>query len=417
MARRRLCVQVEEGKRLPYGQDKTKMGASRDLRLKNPRHILYLIDAYHGKAAGGEGALLKLTRLLPPNRYQCSVGVFASTLTEPELASQFDCPVHLLPLRRTYDWEAARIAVRLRNIIRSKQTAIVHTFFTTADLWGGFVAKCSGVPILVSSRRDMGILRTSKHRIGYRLLRGIYDQVQAVCEEVRAFSIREDGLDPARVLTVHNGVDLEEIDSAPKLDRAKEFPELTPDSPIIASVGNVRRIKGTVNLVRAITPICREFPSTAILIVGRTQEEDYFAEVQKAIEELGVKENVKFLGSRGDVASILKMCDAFCLQSLSEGHSNALLEAMACELPCVATQVGGNGEMITEGEDGYLVPRDRPELAGQRLLALLRNREKAKEMGRRARETVEAKFQIHMTVHRIVESYDKLLGAEALGGI
>jgi glycosyltransferase involved in cell wall biosynthesis len=306
-----------------------------------------------------------------------------------------------------------RVALQLRRIIRSGNVAIAHTFFNTADLWGGLVAKGSRVPILVSSRRDMGILRANKHRVAYRLLRRMYDQVQAVSEEVRAFSIREDGLDPARVVTIHNGVDLEEIASASMLDRARKFPELEGAFPVIASVGNVRRIKGTANVVRAVAPVCREFPRAGVLIIGKVQEQDYFEEVQRVIEQLGLEENIKFLGSRSDVASLLKMCDAFCLQSLSEGHSNALLEAMACELPCVVTRVGGNSEVITEGDNGCLVPVDRPDLAGERLLELFKNPSTARAMGRQARRTIETKFTIQKTVDRIVELYDNLLNARS----
>lgn len=382
--------------------------------MNNLPHVLYLIDAYHGKAAGGEGALLKLTRFLPRDRYRCSVAIFGSELTRDDLASHFDCPVHFLPLTRTYDWNAAQVAWQLRKIIRSNSVDIAHTFFSTADLWGGFVAKLSGVPLLVSSRRDMGILRTRKHRVGYRLLRTMYDQVQAVSEEVRAFSIREDHLEPSKVVTIHNGVDLEEIAAAPVADRA-DFPELAEAYPIIASVGNVRRFKGTVDLIRAVAPVCRVFPEAAVLIIGRVMEEDYFEQVQRAVKELRIQQNIKLLGARQDVASLLKIADVFCLQSLSEGHSNALLEAMACELPCVATRVGGNAEVVAEGESGYLVPINRPDLASERLVALLRNPDKARAMGKRGRQIVEGRFTVQHMMSQLVELYDGLISRRFAG--
>ena len=67
------------------------------------------------------------------------------------------CPVHFLPLRRSYDWTAIRMAVKLRRLIRSEQVGIVHTFFETSDIWGGLVARVSGSPVIISSRRDLGI--------------------------------------------------------------------------------------------------------------------------------------------------------------------------------------------------------------------------------------------------------------------
>lgn len=382
---------------------------ARELNLNELLHVLYLIDSYHSKAAGGEGALLKMTRFLPRNRYRCSVVVFASDLNPAELARQFECPVHFLRLTRTYNWNAARVAMQLRSLIRSQEVAIVHTFFTTSDLWGGLVARLSGVPVLISSRRDMGILRTRRHRIAYRLLRKMYDQVQAVSEEVRGFSIRADRLDPSRVVTIHNGVDLDEVRSAPKLNRVRDLPELGWASHVIVSVGNVRRIKGTDDLIRAAATVCHKFPRAAILIIGKIQEQEYFAELQGLIENLGLKENIKFLGARGDVLSLLKMSDLFCLQSLSEGHSNALIEAMACGLPCVVTRVGGNAEVVVEGQSGYLVPINRPDLAGERLLELLENPPRAKAMGACGRQIVEASFTIQTMMRRLVELYDGLV--------
>ena len=375
---------------------------------REPINVLYLIDTYHTECGGGEAILRKITRLLPHDRYSCSVATFASDLDAGTLAALLECPVHLLPLRNTYDWNALQVARRIRGLIHDQQVQIVHTFFNTSDLWGGLVARWSGVPILVSSRRDMGILRTSKHRIAYRLLAGMYDQVQAVCEEVREASIRQDGLDPGRVVTVHNGVDLDEMHSAPALDRTT-LPELTGASHVIVNVANVRRVKGIDVLIRAAAPICRKFPRLRVLVVGHISESAYFEELKTLAQNLGLEENIKFLGQRHDVFSLLKSCDVFCLLSRSEGHSNALLEAMACGLPCVATRVGGNAEVVIEEQTGFLVPSEQPELASERIIRLLDHPEVAQKMGERGRQIVEEKFTVKRMIEQTTELYDGLI--------
>src|SRR6266478_1780815 len=159
-----------------------------------PEHVLFLIDRFPQRMGGAEGTLLKITRLLPPARYRCSVVTFAIDPAFEDIRGLFKCPLYVLPLRRTYDWNALRVAMKIVLLIKSQQVSIVHTFFHTSDLWGGMIAKLSGCPVLISSRRDMGLNQSLKHRVAYRLLRRMFDQVQAVSEQVRSYSIAEHGL-------------------------------------------------------------------------------------------------------------------------------------------------------------------------------------------------------------------------------
>ena len=88
---------------------------------------------------------------------------------------------------------------------------MVHTFFESADLLGGLVAKLSGVPVVISSRRDMGILRSTRHRIAYRLMSPLFNQVQAVSDAVREETIRADRISPHKVVTIPNGIEVEKL--------------------------------------------------------------------------------------------------------------------------------------------------------------------------------------------------------------
>src|SRR5579872_2486279 len=105
----------------------------------DPIHILYLTDVLYGTHGGSEGILWKMVRLLPANRFRCSIATFA-TYTDLVAVNSFPCPVHLFPLARTYDWQALKAAFRLRRFIRSENVSVVHTFFAAADLFGGVVA-------------------------------------------------------------------------------------------------------------------------------------------------------------------------------------------------------------------------------------------------------------------------------------
>jgi glycosyltransferase involved in cell wall biosynthesis len=382
-------------------------------RGDKPKHVLFLIDRFPQKMGGAEGTLLTITRLLPPSRYRCSVVTFAIDSNFEDIRSLFSCPLFVWPLQRTYGWGALKVAAKIGHLIRSQEVSVVHTFFSTSDLWGGVIAKLSGCPVLISSRRDMGLDRSPKHRVAYRLLRSMFDQVQAVSERVRSFSIAEDGISRSRVVLLHNGVDLHEMDRADVFAPSETDLGLQGASHFITSVGNIRPVKGTDILIRTASRVCKRFPTAVFLVVGRANDPAYFSAVQQLAESLDLTQNVRFLGLRNNVPSILKLSDVFVLPSRSEGLSNALLEAMACRLPCVVTDVGGNAEVVEDGKSGFVVPSENPEIAAERIIRLLENRPLARDMGKAARKTIEDKFTAQVMVDRLVTYYDDLTERKA----
>ncbi|MBS1824073.1 MAG: glycosyltransferase [Acidobacteria bacterium] len=368
-------------------------------------HILYLIDVLASTHGGAEGILLKIVKMLP-QRYRCSVATFSPN---PSIVpvDLFPCPVHLFPIQRMYDWRAMKEAARLYGLIRRERYSIVHTFFPASDLLGGVVAKLAGCPLLISSRRDMGLLRSSAHWMAYRAARGMYDQVHAVSESVRLFHIEQDRLNPGKVITIPNGADVDEIDKTPASDFRGELG--LASVPVVVSVANIRPVKGIDQLVRTAAIVRNSVPEVRFLVIGAVQDSDYFAGVQKLASELGVSESVVFAGARTDVPGVLKGCNIFYLSSVSEGLSNAMLEAMACALPCVATEVGGNAELIGEQRCGYLTPSNDAEAAARRIIQLLQDPALAVRMGREGRQIVESRFSIKAMMNRLTGLYDALL--------
>ncbi len=376
----------------------------RTLPSRRRRHVLFLIDQLYSIGGGAEGAIEKLCRFLPPDQFRCSVATFWA---KPDIQEQFSCPVHVYPLQRIYGWNALKCGLRFRRFLLSEHVDILHTFFPASDIWGSAVAMMSRRPVLISSRRDMGILRLRKHRIPYLFANRLFDQVQAVSEKVREFCIEEEHLAPNKVITVRNGVDLEQIDAAAPSERSAFA--VDNDTPAVMTVANLRFIKGIDVLLRAAALVRSEVPGVMFTIVGHWHDERYRQELASLSGHLDLVNNVKFLGAREDVFSLLKGADAFCLPSRSEGMSNALLEAMACSLPCVATNVGGNSEVIVDGENGFLVPSQQPGVMAARLVALLKNAALRNRMGNAGRKSVEEKFTVQHMVNRLASSYTQLL--------
>jgi len=374
-------------------------------------HVLYLIDRLQSTTGGSEGVVRKLCTFLPRDRFRCSVG----TLWAGEgVAERFPCPVHVLPLKSMYGWTALRYGLVLSRLLRKERVEVVHTFFPTSDLWGGLIAKLSGSPVLVSGRRDMGILCSAKHRLPYRLLNPMFDQVQAVSEKVREVCITHDHLSADKVSIVHNGIDLDIVDAEPAGDRTSVFGS-NNGSGVVVTVANPRFVKGIDVLVRAAALVRQHMPDTLFLIIGSyPYEKQYQNEVSALVKDLGLENWIRFLGERYDVCSLLKASDVFCLPSRSEGMSNALLEAMACRLPCVATDVGGNSEVVSDGTSGFLVPSEQPDLLADRIVTVLHDKQLAKRMGETGRRVVESRFTVQHMARRVAQLYDNLLRQHGL---
>jgi glycosyltransferase involved in cell wall biosynthesis len=378
--------------------------------MPEPRNVLYLIDTLYAMG-GAEGALLRMIRMLPKQRYRCSMGTFRLTSHFP--VDQCTCPIREFPIRRGLSLDTLKTILALADFIRREHVDIVHTFFETSDLLGGLVARLSGCPVVISSRRDMGFQRSRFHRFAYRLINPCFDQVQTVSTAVRREMMRVDGLDPERILAIPNGIDVESVSAANGYQSLCHSFGLESRSPRIITVGNLRHVKGTDVFVRAAAEVTRHYPNALFLVVGGLFPRAYSNSIENLIHELRLEANIRLLSYQptSTIWSLLKACDAFCLLSRSEGMPNALLEAMACGLPCVATAVGGTPEVIEDGRTGYLVASEDYKAAAARILELLSEPERAAAMGRVAQTRVAECFSTERMVDDIVRQYDRLLAA------
>ena len=354
---------------------------------------------------GGESNLLKVAELMPPELVRCSIATFR---IKPEIREGISVPVYVFPWKRFFHLDAWKAVIALRKLIRTEKVDIVQTYFETSNLWGGPVAKLSGA-LLLSSRRDMGILRKTRHALAYRIVNRLSDRVLAVSEEVKKFCVDTDRINPNKVSVVYNGVDFKHIAAEGSDVNPFEDADWAGASHMITCVANIRKVKGIDVLIRTAHRVCQELPDAVFVIAGSLWERAYSEEIQKMIRSLNLERNVKLLGFVENPVPLLKMSDAFCMLSRSEGFSNALLEAMACGVPSVVTRVGGNPEAITDGENGFLVSVEDDTAAAEKLLALLRDPERAANIGENGRNSVQARFSADVMIQRLVGVYRDLL--------
>lgn len=364
-------------------------------------HVLLVLDQFPKSLGGGERILLKIAALLPQYGYRASILTFSVHPENAALESP-PCPIYLLPLQRTYDLNAFRAALDFRQFLRQQKIQIVQTFFESSDLWAGFLTRTSSNAKLVWSRRDMGILRVPKHHLAYRLMAGTPHAVFAVSEQVRRHCIEIDRIDPARVHTIYNGLDLADWSRASRPAKAQ-------GKVIVTTVGNIRRVKGHDVLIKAAATIAHHFPNVSFSIAGDVLEPDYFLELQSLVHDLNLSTRFHFVGGVTNLREHLSSSDIFVLPSRSEGFSNAIVEAMAASLPVVATNVGGNAEAVEDGVSGFIVPVDDPAALSAAITRLIADPSQAKAMGEAGRNLVIEKFTTEAMMGKIASCYRNLL--------
>ena len=363
-------------------------------------HVLLILDQFPATSGGAERIALRQAELLPKFGYRVSLLTFFAHPRSPCLVAP-PCPTYLLPLTSTYNRAAWHAAGVLRDFLADEDVRIVQTFFESSDLWAGMITKIASDAKLVWSRRDMGILRSGKHHVAYRMLSGMPDAVLAVSEQVRRHAIEVDGVAPERVETIYNGLDLAQWPGD-----AGARPE---GGPVITTVGNLRWVKGHDVLLEAAAMVSRAMPGARFTLGGEVLEPEYYAALQQQMTRLGLEQRVSFVGGVQDLPRHLAGADLFVLPSRSEGFSNAILEAMAASLPVVATDVGGNAEAVRTGVTGLIVPPENAEALAGAILAILSDPQRAAAMGAAGKKVVAESLTTDARMRRIAGVYDRLL--------
>jgi len=160
---------------------------------------------------------------------------------------------------------------------------------------------------------------------------------------------------------------------------------------IIGTAARLNSIKNIPMMLRSLQLVLQQVPDCCLMIAGQGEEE---ARLKAMARELGIADQVKFIGLRFDLPEIYQLFDVFLLTSFSEGISVTLLEAMASGVSAVVTDVGGNGEVVVEGKPGYLVPLDADNLFAQRVCTLLQQPPLASQVRSVAQQRVEHDFSV-----------------------
>jgi len=310
-----------------------------------------------------------------------------------------------LDARRSLDVEWPR---RLRRLLRQRRFAIVHTHSPLPAVVARRLAPSS--TLFVHTEHNLwGVYRWPTYA-GNAVTFSRNDAVFAVSDGVAA-SIQRPwwariGSEPP-VETLLHGVAPQHAPRGEQARReARARLDLNLSTPVVGNVANLSPKKDHQGLLAAMDEVRRHVPDVVLLLIGSGPLE---RQLQSEVASRGQAESVRFLGSRDDVAELLPAFDIFVLSSRFEGLPISLLEAMAAEVACVATAVGGIPEVINDGVNGRVVSPGEPSALGGAITELLMDVPRRRSLATAGRHTVEAGFSIDRAIERTEHLYDELI--------
>jgi len=300
-----------------------------------------------------------------------------------------------------------RFPVRqLVKLMRELKPDVVHT-----RNWGGLeavlAARMAGVKAIVHSEHgyDPSMLGglPLRRRVFRRGMYSIVDRLLAVTSELADYHAAQGWVSRKKFQVIHNGIDTDHLQpSAARRATARREFGIGSNDVVLGWMGRMAPIKDVPTLLRAAASLAKRHPQLRVLLVGSGSEEQRWRSGAQGHSELNGR--VVFTGERRDVGEVLSAMDVFVLPSVREGMSNTLLEAMALELPVIATAAGGNSEVVEDRVSGFLFkPGDNLALANL-LEPLIVNSELRARMGEAARRRAET----HFSLRRMTSNYAQL---------
>lgn len=380
--------------------------------MTRPPLIAHVI---HRLGMGGlENGLVNLLNHLPREHYRHAVVCLTESTEFAQRIRRDDVTVHALNKREGKD---PAVYAALWRLFRALRPALVHSR-NLAALDAQVPAALAGVPLRVHGEHGRDIYDLTgdnrKYLLLRRAMRPLVQRWVPMSQDLARWLRERVGVPPERITQLYNGVDAERFRPDPGARARWPLPAWRdPDFLIVGSVGRFEAVKDPLNLVRAFVELSAALPpeQAARLRLAYLGDGPLRAQAQAALEAAGLAARAWLPGARDDVAERMAAFDVFVLPSLGEGISNTVLEAMACALPVVATEVGGNAELVT-ADTGILIPSGDPRALATALARYLREPELGPRHGAAGRRRVEAEFALPVMIGRYHSLYQELLSGQ-----
>ena len=366
--------------------------------VNRPAKIIYVIGQL--TIGGTEMQLLALVQHLNPARYNVLVVCLSGQAPLAESFVKTGCKVCILHREQR---GRLRVLMALYHLVRDFQPDIVHSF-GYASRAAIPAAKLSSKAVnLVSIRTQPGGLLGVSDYLLNSFADGVLTNSQKAAQAIRFGFIQKV---PCQV--VYNGIDLQAFDE--KARDAVVLPADSTNQKVICIVARLHPVKRIEILLDAFALVCKALGSVRLWVVGDGAERE---NLQRQTAQLGLSSRVVYWGEQDNIPAILRHAHVGVLSSRIEGLSNAILEYMASSLPVVATNTGGNGEIVLHGKTGFLVPVDDVNALANALMMVLGDEHLAHQLGQAGRAHVEHFFSMARMVRETEAIYEQCFSRES----
>lgn len=359
-------------------------------------HVAHRLDV-----GGLERVVINLIKTFPRDKWETSLytlregGQLVHELRKEGFA------VHHLNKKDGVDY---KLFFRIARLFRRERIDLVHCHNFGALLYGAVgsrLARTSGTIYTAHGLYSAG--RLGKLRLP-RLVP--VDRVVVVSDSARDAMLAPGRMVPERVETLPNGIDTTLFGAKADSKKLRAELGLPWDAPVFGIVARLSPEKLHHVLLDAMVLLIQRLPKALLVVVG---DGALRADLEQHAKQIGVTSSVSFLGERSDVHRLLQAFDVFVLSSETEGLSLTLLEAAAAGLPIVATDVGGNSEVVVDGHNGILVEPNNPQALAAAMERLAAEPKRARSMGELGRERVNELYSLDAMVKRYEAVYDGVL--------
>jgi glycosyltransferase involved in cell wall biosynthesis len=384
-------------------------------------HVLHLLE--HLKVGGAERLVFDLVHTFDSSRFKTTVclyrdlGIFADRLKDAgyqvvflrkDILTRFFPDVPRIVLAPLLLLESFVFIVRFASLMRNLKVQILHSHMFSANLWGRLSSLLVGRLVVITTEHNVnGRFRSLKHSLINRLLLPLSNKVVAVSGAVAETVVNLQRPPAKKLVVIRNGIRMEDIEKYRKSDINPQYSHMPGEKPIIVSIGRLVPQKRHDLLLEALRVCADNKIKFSCWIIGGGPEK---SNLENKVKQLNLSDIVFFLGERSDARELLHYVDMVVNTSDKEGLPISLLEAMAARLPVVAADVGGNREIIQNGETGVLVEPGNIKAIADGILKLLQNPELAKNISQIGYEKVKNNYSIEVVAKNWENLYEELQG-------
>lgn len=359
--------------------------------------ILHVVNSLeHG---GLEKLTLRLVKSLKEGGVNCEIVCLSKAGELAEIAEASGIKVTTIGRKNKFDFG---LIFKLMKICKKSKADIIHTHNFGPLIYGTLAAKLCGKKC-INTRHG----RTNDKT--YRFIWAMNDFVIPVSKDTQKHLTEFNRIAKSKMRVIYNGVNLNRYSSSMNDEQKRKIKKgigLPKDAFLILNVGRLSREKDQETLLKAFRKLRKKKADVYLAIVGDGVLREKLESIAKDFE---IAERVCFLGFRNDVNDLVGACDVYVSSSYREGLSLAILEAMACGKPVIATKIGGTAEAVLDGKTGYLVPCGFPERIETAIMKIFINRKILAELGVNARKRAEELFSLKTMVQCYQDLYHEVL--------